>query len=264
VTTWPNPPSDDGHIWIKQLPRGPLAQLTFEGAVNHRPSWSPEGQAVVFISDRGDNRDAWVQRFDGATQAEVLLDDQAVIDEAFYSSSGEWLVYRRGMEDGDRDIFAIRPQRDPEPSALATSNFDEVAPALSADSRWLAYVSRRGRESNVYVRPFPEADRETLVSVNGGTEPVWSRSRPELYYRNGAGEMVVVPVLPGTEFETGPQQVLFSTDAYRRDFYHAAFDVTADGQRFVMIRASDSGSLEEELIVVENWFEELRRLSPPD
>jgi len=262
VNTWPQAGSDYGQVWTKNLPNGPYAQLTYEGTVNMRPSWSPDGRSVIFISDRGENRDAWVKRFDGTTQAAVLLDEPAVIDEAFYSPNGEWLVYRRGKEDGHRDIYAKRLVSDAEPTALIASDFDEVAPALSADSRWLAYVSNRGGQANVYVRPFPTVDTETLVSVNGGTEPVWSRTQSELYYRNGNGEMVAVPVLPGPEFETGPQQVLFSVSAYRSDFFHAAYDVTADGQRFVMIRVSESGSFDEELVVVENWYEELKRLAP--
>lgn len=262
VNTRPNPAKDNGQIWIKKLPHGPLAQLTFEGAVNMRPTWSPDGDSVIFISDRGENRDAWTKRFDGTLEAEVLLDDPAVIDEAFYSSSGEWLVLRRGKEDGNRDIFAIRPGLDEAPIPLVASKFDEVAPALSPDSRWLAYVSNRDGQANVYVRPFPDADSETLVSVNGGTEPVWSKNQSELYYRNGAGEMVVVPVLSEPGFGAGPEQVLFSATEYRSDFYHAAYDVTADDQRFVMIRMSESGSLDEELIVVENLFEELKRLAP--
>lgn len=264
VNSRPNPARDDGHLWIKQLPSGPIAQLTFEGEVNMRPSWSPDGRSVVFISDRGNNRDVWLKRPDGVTEATVLHDETAVIDEAFYSSDGEWLVYRRGKEDGDRDISAIRPNLDTKPTTLVASKFDEVAPALSADSRWLAYVSNRGGQANVYVRPFPGMDTETLVSVGGGTEPVWSRSRPELYYRNGAGEMVMLPVLPGNDFSTGPEQMLFSATAYRGDFFHAAYDVTTDSQRFVMVRTTESGTLDEELIVVENWFEELLRLAPMD
>jgi len=262
VNTWPKAGSDQGQIWTKKLPHGPFAQLTFKGMVNMRPSWSPDGQSIVFISDRGENRDAWVKRFDGTTQAAVLLDEPSVVDEAFYSPDEHWLVYRRGKEDGDRDIYAKRLGFDAEPIALIASDFDEVAPALSADSRWLAYVSRRGGKANVYVRPFPTADAETLVSVNGGTEPVWSRTQSELYYRNGNGEMVAVPVLPGPRFEAGPERVLFSADAYRSDFYHAAYDVSVDDQRFVMIRVSQTGSLNEDLIVVENWFEELKRLAP--
>ena len=264
VNSWPNPPKDDGHLWIKELPNGPFAQFTFEGAVNHRPSWSPDGRSVIFISDRGENRDIWVKRSDGTKDAEILLDESAVIDEALYSANGEWLVYRHGKEDGDRDISAIRPDLDVAPMTLVASKFDEVAPALSADSRWLAYVSIRGGQGNVYVRPFPGMETETIVSLNGGTEPVWSRTRPELYYRNGAGEMVMLPVLPGNEFATGPEQVLFSATAYRSDFYHAAYDVTADSQRFVMVRTAESGTLDEELIVVENWFVDLLILAPSD
>lgn len=262
VSTWPKPGADDGHIWIKQLPNGALAQLTFEGTVNMRPSWSPDGQSVVFISDRGENRDVWTKRYDGTTEAEVLFDLPSVVDEAVYSLNGEWLVFRRGKEDGNRDICAIRPGLDSGPTDLVASRFDEVAPSLSADSRWLAFVSNRSDQANVYVRPFPDADSETQVSVNGGTEPVWSRSRSELYYRNGAGNMVMVPILPGNQFVTGPEQVMFSTEAYRSDFFHAAYDLTADGNRFVMIRASESGKLEEELLVVENVFEELKRVAP--
>jgi serine/threonine-protein kinase len=166
------------------------------------------------------------------------------------------------MEDGQRDIYAMATDADAEPRPLVVSDFDEVAPALSPDRRWLAYVSDRSGEPNVYVRPFPDADTETRVSVNGGMEPVWGRSRPELYYRNGVADMVAVPVLAGPEFKTAAEEILFASTAYLRDFYHATYDVTVDGERFVMIRVSDSGSLDEELVVVENWFEELNRLVP--
>jgi hypothetical protein len=262
VNTQPRLPSDDSHVWTKELPRGPFAQLTFEGAVNMRPSWSLDGRSVIFISDRGENRDVWVKHADGTGEAKILLDDPAVIDEAFYSPSGEWLVYRSGKEDGARDIAAIRLNVDTVPTSLVASTFDEVAPALSNDGRWLAYVSDRAGQPNVYVRPFPGVEAETQVSVNGGAEPVWAKNRPELYYRNGAGEMVAVTVMPGTDFTTEPEVVLFSATSYRRDFYHAAYDVSNDGEWFAMIRISETGSLDEELIVVENWFEELKRLVP--
>ena len=216
----------------------------------------------LFISDRGENRDVWIKRADGTKEAEVLLDYPEVVDEAFYSSSGEWLVHRRGKTLGARDIFALPANSDGEAIPLVTSDFDEVAPALSGDGRWLAYVSDRAGQANVYVRPFPDADTETQVSVAGGKQPVWARDRLELFYLNDAGEMVSVEVSPGTDFRTGPEQVLFSATAYRDDFYHAAYDVTADGQRFIMIRKSESGSFDEELIVIENWHEELKRLAP--
>jgi len=262
LTSFLRPPSDDSHIWTKKLPHGPLAQLTFEGAVNMRPSWSPDGRSIVFISDRGENRDVWTKRADGTGEAEVLLDYPDFVDEAFYSPDGEWLVHRRGKTLGARDIFAVPANSDAAAIPLVTSDFDEAAPALSSDGRWLAYVSDRAGRANVYVRPFPDANTETQVSVNGGQQPVWARNGPELFYINGAGEMVSVEVLPGTDFRTSAEQVLFLATAYRDDVYHAAYDVTADGQRFIMIRDSDSGSFEEQLIVIEKWHEELERLVP--
>ena len=166
------------------------------------------------------------------------------------------------MQNGQRDILAVRSDGQGGERPLVTSPFDEVAPALSPNGRWLAYVSDRSGRSNVYVRPFPEADTETLVSVDGGQEPVWSRNGKELFYRDGEGRMIARDVSGDAQLQLGPEQRLFDASAYRADFFHAAFDVTADGQRFVMIRLSDSGSLDESLVVVENWFDELRRSAP--
>jgi serine/threonine-protein kinase len=204
----------------------------------------------------------WLKRADGTGEPERLLDASVTIDEAFYSEGDEWIIYRRGKSLGERDIFAIRPNVDDAAIPVVTSSFDEVAPALSPNGRWLAYVSNRADKANVYVRPFPEANTEILVSINGGSEPKWARNRPELYYRNGAGEMVAVLVSTGDEFTFGEELILFPATAYRSDFFHAAYDVTADGERFVMSRLTDSETTDEELIVVENWFEELKELVP--
>lgn len=264
LASFDRPPYDDGQIWIKQLPDGPLTRLTYEGIVNHRPAWHPNGQTVMFISDRGENRDVWGKRADGATEAERLLDYEDDIDEAVYSSDGSWVVHRRGAHDGLRDILATRPGVDPEPTMLVESGFDEVAPALSPDDRWLAFVSVRDGSRNVYVRPFPEADREVQVSSGGGIEPVWSPSTKELFYRDPDGNMVSARYRDGDRFVVESRTRLFDTSPYRWDGFHATFDVTSDAQRFVMLRLSDSGSLDEDLNVVENWLDEVTLALPAD
>ncbi len=247
--------SNEEQIWIKRLDRGPLPKLTFAGTENRRPAWTPDGQAVAFVSNRGDNQDLYMRREDGSGQAELLLDEERLIDEVTYSPDGEWLVYRLGIEDG-RDLYARRVGLD-SAVALVVTEYDETSPAVSPDGRWLAYASNESGQSEVYVRSFPNTnDAKWLVSTDGGQEPMWAHSGQELFYK-GSGNLMVVEVLPGPTFVTGEHRVLFSVQAFRSAGFHQYYDVGPDDQRFVMIRdpsSDDAG----ELIVVENFFEELK------
>jgi len=262
MNTWPRRPRDDGQLWLKELPRGPFQQLTFEGEVNFRPSWLPSGRALAFVSDRAGDRDVWMMSIDGSGDNELVIDSDAAIDEVEVSADGNWMVYRRGMQDGGRDLYVFKPGSSAAGTPLVATDFDETSPALSPDGRWLAYVSAAGGQPNVYVRRFPEGDGQWRVSPDGGTGPVWARSGRELFYVNGADSMVVVAVSPGRGFEFGEERGLFSTASYRTDFFHQPYDVTADGQRFVMIRINETDPPIEDLIVVENFFVELRQRVP--
>ena len=104
----------------------------------------------------------------------------------------------------------------------------------------------------VYVVPFPRADAKWQISTNGGTEPRWAHSGRELFYRNGTNEMVVAEIVPGTTFATGAQRVLFPWGGLDDD----RWAVAPGDQRFVFVRTREGTGAE--LIVVENFFEELR------
>ena len=131
-------------------------------------------------------------------------------------------------------------------------------PCQRLDGRWLAHVSNETGRPEVYVRPFPNtAAGKWQVSTDGGTEPAWAHSGRELFYKNGRDELVRVEVLRGVTFVTGENQVLFSAREYLSSVFHRGYDVTPDDQRFVMIR-SLAGEDATELIVVENFFEELK------
>ncbi len=99
------------------------------------------------------------------------------------------------------------------------------------------------------------------MSTDGGTEPVWAPSGRELFYVNGAQELVAVQVTGDPTFAAGQQEVLFSGDAYLFTVGQASYDVSADDQRFVMLRIGnvDSGP---EMIWIENWAEELKERVP--
>lgn len=131
----------------------------------------------------------------------------------------------------------------------------------------MAYTSDETGEQEVYVRPFPDVESDKWqVSNAGGFNPVWSDSGDELFYRNGEQELVRVEITSDPAFATGEPETLFGLDGYFTGDGHPMYDVTSDGQRFVMLKAAatsrgqtaDVGSL----VLVQNFFEELKERVP--
>ncbi len=142
---------------------------------------------------------------------------------------------------------------------LEVTEFQESSISLSPDGRWLAFVSNNTGRDEVYVRPFPDAGSGLVqVSTDGGVEPVWAHSGRELFYRNGANELVAVQVTGDPTFVAGQQEVLFPMDGYLPARGHAMYDVSHDDRRFVMLRINE-GAVSGEVYLVTNWFEELRQ-----
>ena len=142
---------------------------------------------------------------------------------------------------------------------LEVTDFQERSIDLSPDDRWLAYVSNNTGRDEAYVRPFPDAGSGLVqVSTDGGSEPVWAHSGRELFYRNGANELVAVQVTGDPTFAAGQQEVLFSMSDYLTSNGNPMYDVSPDDQRFVMLRIGATETAAAELILVENWAEELR------
>ena len=251
-------PEGVADLWVKQLDTGPLSRLTFEGA-NIRTRWSPDGQSLTFLSNRAENFDVWTKRADGSDTAELVLDREVPVQEAVYSPDSTWLVFREGLNQA-ADIYAVQLPMDSAVVPLEVTEFQERAFSLSPDGRWLAFVSNRSGSNEVFVRPFPEAGVSLQqVSTNGGREPLWAHSGRELFYVNGANELVAVQVSTDPAFAAGQQEVLFSVAAYMRNPAYTLYDVTPDDQRFVMLRLGDrENAVASELILVENWAEELR------
>ena len=148
--------------------------------------------------------------------------------------------------EGDPQLFLNTPAQD-------------RAPAFSPDGRWLAFVSDKSGVDEIYIRPYPGPGQEFTISTGGGKEPVWSRDGSELFYRS-ADDLMVVTVDLGTTFSPGTPRRLFA-DPYTRDNSASAgvpnYDITPNGQRFVMVRGASAG--QDSVIVVTNWFEELHQ-----
>ena len=252
-------------LWLKRVDeRGPLQRLTFEGTQNRRAAWSPDGESVTFISDRAGGSDLWRMRVDGGGAAELVLHTEVGIREGLYSPDGAWLVYREGSTGGGADIYAIRLGTDSVPVPVVATEFIEHSPVLSPDGRSLAYVSDRSGQEQVYVSPFPGGISSGLaqVSSDGGTEPLWAHSGEELFYRNGLNELVAVDVSGDPSFAASRRVALFSMVGYQPGSGYPQYDVSFDDQRFVMLRIEDDGSGTDGLILVQNFFEELKERVP--
>jgi len=250
-------------ILIKELDQGPLSKLTTGGSNSWRAAWMADGRSVGYVSQAigpRSNRDAYHRPADGSRAPTLLLDLDENIDRVVFSRDGAWVVYQIVRSPGLRDLFARRIGSDSS-ITLAASRADEVAPALSPDGRWLAYVSNESGVFEVYVRPFPNvADGRWQISVSGGAEPVWANSGRELFYRSSgaaADSQMVIAVTTGKIFVPGARKALFPLTRYATNVVYQQYAVAPDDRRFVMVRATEANRADQ-LIVVENFFEVLR------
>ena len=150
------------------------------------------------------------------------------------------------------------------PTPLLANSFRERSAALSPDSKWLAYVSDETGRFEVFVRPFPDVQAgKWQISTAGGLSPHWSKGTDELYFIDASNDMQAVKVATKPTFGILNKQRLFSVSGYFVTPWAQGYDVSADGQRFLMMRVgSSSGAVAVSLVLVQNFLDELQRRVP--
>ena len=242
------------NVWVKDLETGSLTKLTFGNVLDYRPHWYAGDSAITFVAPRPPEQLAWdlytVPAAGGADS--LVLDLPNEIHEAFWSPDEEWLVFQHEITDLG-DLGAVRRGATDALIALTdTRTIEENNLELSPDGRWLAYESNKFGRPEVYVRGFPDTSAMTQVSLEGGSDPVWGRNGRELFYVNARQELVVADVTSDGSFTVRSRRPLFSVMDYRWDF---GYDVTPDGQQFILIRGRDEAP--GQVVLVQNFFEEL-------
>jgi serine/threonine-protein kinase len=233
-------------VWTLDLTQQAWTRLTTD-RISERPAWTADGRRIVYSS----NADLWWVASDGSGRPESLLVAPGSRYAASVTPQGTVLFYETGSQNSG--IRAMRVDSAPAAQMIIADAFQESAPALSPDGRWLAYQSSEPGRAEVYVRPFPGPGPRVPVSLNGGTEPCWSRDGRELFYREG-DVMMVASVRTQPAFEVTERRRLFS-GAYLPGGAFREYDVTPDGRRFVMVRGGANTTV---LLSVQGLLERLR------
>jgi Tol biopolymer transport system component len=167
-----------------------------------------------------------------------------------WSPDGRYLAFTTSQS-ASTDVWVLPASGDRKPQPFVASPFDETNGQFSPDGRWMAYQSGESGRAEVYVAPFPEPGGKWQVSIAGGRFPRWRRDGGEIFYLSPENRMMTADVHSrGAGFEVGQVKTLFDTRTDTRTRY--PYDVSADGQRFLLNSVVEQGSPSPITLVI-NW-----------
>ena len=251
-------------IFTYDFVRGTTTRMTLDGA-SHWPLWTPDGQRLTFRSWKTGTMTMWWMAADKSGPPEMLTDIGSMQSPESWSPDGRTLAFTQ-MDDpqSGSDIYMLPLDGEKKPRAFLRTKFSEGSPKFSPNGAWLAYSSNDSGQPEVFVRAYPSG-KTIPISNNGGTDPLWRHDGRQLYYRLG-DLMMVVDVRYGQTLEVSKPRVLWrgnylagaGSSCGMAGPTSANYDVTPDGERFLMIEDALPAAECERLRVVSNWSLELR------
>jgi Tol biopolymer transport system component len=234
-----------------------LTRLTFEGD-NTSPVWSHDGRHIAFSSSRNDSQSSiYVRAADGSGSEELVYSADehpniGGITPRSWSPDDHWLA----LVISDRNqgnIVAYAPADKTEIVVLDTPA-QELLPSFSPDGRWLAYTSDDSGRIEVYVRPFPGPGSQWQISVDGGTEPRWTRDGKRLFFRN-LRQLLAADINTSKGFAVGRPRVMLD------DLLPAApqqsYAVAGNGEKILIVEPVGQETGQNQITVILNWFQTL-------
>ena len=259
---------DNPDVVVYDLERNTTTRLTFDSGYDGNPTWSPDGEDILFNSNRTGQGNIFRKPADGTGQVEQLTDYDVPVFLDQMTPDGDNVLMSINRGNFDLQLMPLQDLPAETSQALVATEFNEGVSAISPDGQWIAYQSNESGEFEVYVRPFPNVDDgRWQISQNGGVGPLWGPTGEELFYQQ-AGSAVIMSVDVDTEssFRPGNPEILFSGD-YRPYSPNSgrSFDLSPDGRRFLLLTDDQNGTIAGEtgrIVLVQNWFEELKERVP--
>jgi len=255
-------------IWLYDLSRETLTRFTFDGNTNLNPVWTPDSKRIAFTSNKEGPLNPFWQLADGSGGLERLTTSESTQVPMSWSPDGKLLTFIELDPTTGFDIWTVQMS---DPSAgsgqvrkaqpFLRTPFNESAPRFSPDGHWLAYISNESGRNEVYVQPYPGPGGKWQISTEGGTEPVWNPNGRELFYRSG-DKMMAVDIATQPGFAAGKPRMLFEGQYVPTPLTAPYYDVSPDGQRFLMLKPAEQEQAPTQINVVLNWFEELKQKVP--
>jgi Tol biopolymer transport system component len=251
-------------LWVLEPARGTRTRVTFNGTVRFFPIWTRDGAQLTYADNSGAANQIWMTQADGTGRPKALTTADTRRFPTSWSPDGRVLLMHVGGADAQhpRDIWQLDTSRNPSVlSPLIEGPFQERGGLFSPDGHWVAYVSNKSGQDEIYIRPYPGPGLETVVSVNGGKEPVWGPNGRELVYRSDRRLMSVSIDTSGAAPKIGTPVALFdapyATDTWGTDGAVANYDIAPDGQSFFFVSTQRTGSEPPRLHLVLNWADHL-------
>lgn len=254
--------SGSSDIWVYDFARNTMTRLTFAGN-NADPVWTADSKKVIYRSVKRAPSIQW-RAADGSGSEDTILplglDAMASVPSSV-SPNGTTLLYSRRGPAGVSLTYALSLDGRGTSRPYSQSASQMIDSEFSPDGQWVAYTSNESGREEVYVQPFPGPGGKWMISTGGGNSPRWSRNGHELFYVNG-NKMMSVAVETKPTFKAATPELLFQNGSY---IGIANYDIAPDGEHLLMVATQeDENATPNQLNIVLNWTEELKRRAPAE
>jgi eukaryotic-like serine/threonine-protein kinase len=247
------------NIFVYELGTGVPRQVTRDGGES-RPLWTPDGKRLAYAARRKDERHIFWQALDGSTAAESLVASRNDVWPGAWTPDGSALVFVESPPTEISDIKLLRPSDPSRVELVVGSPSEDMWPSLSPDGRWILFSSMDRGRYQLYLRPIA-GGAPIQITTDGGSQGRWARDGREVFYRASV-RMMRVSIQTSPELIIGKPEELFAGGYYAAADGPPNYDVSHDGQRFLMIKRGDQERAAAAIHIVLDWFEALKRRVP--